>query len=227
MTWRVQVDGVDGHLPAHAETATARCHVNRDVGWTGRQRGPAYCRTVGLLAQMAHGSVTAGADDVVVTIDADDLWLPGGLTQLVQPLATHPSTCWVASGNTWLDEDGHVINVCPPDGLAGPVEPGTVRAQWERTGTFPVTASVAAYRMNVVLAGGGWPASPSGEDAVLLLSISDRHAGWAVPDALFGYRQHSAQTTRSPEHASLREWTHVLMRSMAPPHPAAGPPARA
>lgn len=209
LSWQLQLDGarppVSDVLALVREVLppSVRLHVEA----AGRQRGPAYTRTVGLLSALSREHA-----DVVLTVDADDLWLPGAVSGFVSPLVHDDSLAWVAAGNTRFSAEEGVKGVyAPGGGLSGRVHAGGVRAAWVGGEHFPFAAGCAAFRPERILEFGGWPASPTGEDAALLLAVSDFYPGWAVEAPLFAYRSHREQSTRSPEHAHLRDLTRALM----------------
>lgn len=204
--WRIQVDSDDYGLADVVENQTpALTHLPATVSVTGRKMGAGIART------------TAWADagdrfSTIVTIDADDVFLPGGLAALIAPFA-HSDITWVAGGNTRFDgHSGETLGTyAPGEGLAGRVLPGAVRAAWRREQVFPFAAATAAYRSTALWEVGGWPGTPTGQDAALLLAVSDRHAGWAVREPVFGYRRHPEQATLTPEHQRLRVITNTIM----------------
>lgn len=209
VSWRIQMDTSD----YSAAAATRQQFPFLAAPWvsvraTGRRRGPGVTRTVGLLR-----SLRGGSPEVVVTIDADDVFIPGGLGLLLEPLQRDESLAWCCGGNTWfrhLDEPRSAVYP-PGGGLDGFTPPGAVWRAWRETGVFPFAAATCAYRVRSVLAAGGWPGTPTGEDAALLLAVSDAEPGWSVTAPVFEYRKHPAQGTATDEHRHLRNITNEIM----------------
>lgn len=210
-TWRIQLDTAD---PVATQDLLGRHPYLTDPRITvrpnGRQRGPAITRTIGLVQELTTRSV-----DIVTTIDADDMFTETGLALLVQPFQDDPHLAWACGGNTWYDDESqqHTATYPPGGNLAGYTPPGAVWTAWQDTGIFPFAAATCAYRPDAVLAAGGWPGTPTGEDAALLLAVSDHAPGWSVPQPVFDYRKHAAQSTNTHAHSQLRELTHTLMHA--------------
>lgn len=209
--WRIQVDSEDyGFADVVKSETPALADLPATISVTGRKMGSGMARTV---AWVDAGDRFSS----IVTIDADDVFLPGGLAALLAPLA-YGDIMWVAGGNTRFDGlSGDTISTfAPGQGLTGRVMPGKVREAWRREQVFPFAAATAAYRATALWEVGGWPGTPTGQDAALLLAVSDRHPGWAVPEPVFGYRTHSGQATLTPEHQRLRLITNTLMARRLP-----------
>ncbi len=205
--WHIQGDTDQPEHLAAIAAAAAPAQVTVTAALNGRRCGPGITRSIALA--------THPDADAVVSIDADDLFTPTGLADLLVPLREHPDVAWVGGGNTHVS-DPHKprLGFYPPGGdLNGLVAPGQVGAVWRDTGVFPFAAATIAYRPEAILAAGGWPGTPTGQDAALLLAISDTHPGWAVPHAVFEYRKRPGQLTSTEAHTQLRHATHVLMNA--------------
>ena len=208
LQWHIQGDTDQPEVLHDISVAVHGIHIPVTAAINGRHCGPGITRSIALATHHT-------GHDVTVSIDADDLFTPTGLADLLAPLHAHPDITWVGGGNTHVS-DLHKprLGFYPPGGdLNGLVAPGQVGAVWRDTGVFPFAAATIAYRPEVILAAGGWPGTPTGQDAALLLAISDTHPGWAVPHAVFEYRKRPGQLTSTEAHTQLRHATHVLMNA--------------
>jgi glycosyltransferase involved in cell wall biosynthesis len=174
----------------------------------------------GALGVQAGSGVTRNAalararGEVVVGLDHDDVFAPGGLAALVAALAAEPDAAWACGRCDWLLPDGGrwaKDDVLPP----GRVDPGTITAGYLATDDWPFPAAFTAYRREVLLATGGWPAMPRSEDAGLLLGVAHDHPGVWVPEVVATYRRWDGQKTVRPADLALREATHAALRARA------------
>lgn len=201
--WRIEIDSPDTCLTDRVVGIPLLAAPWISVHVTGRTRGPAIARNIAVADRLRTSD-----PDVVVNVDADDLLLPGGLAVLVTSLRRNLSVGWSAGGNTRFgDATGVRETFAPGGGLSGIVGPGAVWDAWQSTGVFPLAAAVVAYRTSTLVRVGGWPATPTGEDAALLVAVSDREPGWVHTRPIFEYRQHPGQSTGTDVHRALRPLT--------------------
>lgn len=160
------------------------------------------------------------------TLDADDVWLPGGLDTLFET-AVRTEAAWCA-GLTVDVVDGLPVEY--PDHLpTGPVAPRAVFAEFERRDSLPFVAGAMVWRTETLWDSGGWPALPACEDTALVLAASERYAGYYLGGKpVYGYTKYPGQTTSAPRHtARLKIATAHHYRRIAAIRNAAGPPTRA
>jgi hypothetical protein len=230
--WVIQVDGV-GDLGWYERFLRAVGPGARAAGVrvrpsvTGRQFGTAVTSAVAMARAQGEFVCALGGDDVLV---------PGVLPRLRTLLADRPDLSWVAGGHARSgnapalavpaegapDEVRDVIAgmpgegpwwLCPPLMASGVTDPGAVGNWWERQGVFPVLGTTVLYRRCAVQEAGGYPAVPTGEDAALLVRVSDRFAGLMTDVPVLVYRQHAGQNTRQDWWTDLRSAAHVIIRA--------------
>jgi glycosyltransferase involved in cell wall biosynthesis len=192
--WLVQEDGtrpaVRGRLPDDP-----RIHYDA----LGVQLGGAATRNTALAR--ARGDLVAG-------MDHDDLYAPGGLAALVDPLASDAAAAWSCGRMRWQNPDGSSWvkpDVYPP----GRIAPAAIAETFVRSDDFPFPASIVTYRRPHLLAHGGWPAVARSTDAVLLAAFSTRWPGIWVDEVVATYRRWPAQRTVQREDVAIRDLPHV------------------
>lgn len=192
--WLVQQDG-DG--PAVWDRLPADARIRPDA--LGVQAGGPTTRNHALAR--ARGTVVVG-------IDHDDRYLPGGLAALLEPLREHPEVAWACGRSRLEMEDGGTWT--RPDALAaGRVARRTVADHFLAHDDFPFPAAFTAFRRDVLVAHGGWPAVVRSADAVLLAALGDAHDGWWVDREVAVYRRWSSQATVQPADLAIRDLPHV------------------
>lgn len=181
--WCLQEDGdtgVTGALPADERILVG-------TGLPGR---------AGVARTMALARATG---EIVRTLDADDLLLPGALARDVQALSR---VAWCTSACVDLLPDGST-RPGPYDPPGGPVPPGRFFAE-QRQDRLSVQAVTFAAHTDLVRALGGWPAVTGAETVGLLLAAEAVAAGEFIAEPSLLYRKHEAQTT-----ASKRYWNEA------------------
>jgi glycosyltransferase involved in cell wall biosynthesis len=192
--WLVQEDGPE---PAVRDRLPGDPRIRYDA--LGVQLGGAATRNTALAR--AGGELVAG-------MDHDDLYEPGGLAALVEPLAADPVPAWSCARMRWQNPDGTTWvkpDVYPP----GRVEPGAIADTFVRSDDFPFPASIVAYRRLHLVAHGGWPAVARSADAVLLAAFSTRWPGIWVDEVVATYRRWPAQRTVQTPDITIRDLPHV------------------
>lgn len=237
VSWRVQVDGVSSEATARRTTQTLSGLGLRDsvVRCHGFQAGAARTRSLALFAE------SAPPEGWLLTLDADDVLLPDTLRLVAAEIDARPHARWIAGGilrPSGADSVHEVLDAHPwsgpaPVGLpevpddgwthlpplvpAGPVQPRALLDHMDLTGRFPVFAACVALHAATVWHAGGWPGTPTGEDAALLGWVSDRHPGVLLAAPLTAYRQHAGQNTRAGWHSANREITWRMIHASRPP----------
>lgn len=147
----------------------------------------------GLPARAAVGRTHALAratGELVRTLDADDVLLPGALERDIETLERVP---WCVSACLDLHEDGST-SPGPYDPPGGPVEPGRFFDEVVEQ-RLSVQAATFAARRPLVLALGGWHALTGAEGVALLLAAEAVAPGEFIAEPSLLYRKHPDQTT--------------------------------
>lgn len=183
--WVVQEDGETGDI------AKSLPSDPRISAGTGRPGGPASARTLALAR---------ATGELVRSVDADDVLLPGALARDIDVLTRHRELGWVSSQALALHPDGSTRGWEAP--AEGPVRRGEVLRHWTETdGLPPVVPGTLCIRRPLLLALGGWMALPGAEESGLLLAVSTVRDGYFIHEPSLLYRQHAAQTTAQPHHS--------------------------
>jgi glycosyltransferase involved in cell wall biosynthesis len=204
LEWLIQEDGA---APGLGEVVGALADGDARVRYDalGVQAGSGATRNAALVR--ARG-------ELVVGMDHDDVFAPGGAAALVSALVDAPGAAWACGRCDWLLPDGgHWAkdDVLP----AGAVAPGTITTYLLATGDWPFPAAFACYRRDVLLAAGGWPAMVRSEDAGLLLGIAHDHPGVWVDAVVATYRRWEGQKTVSRADITLRGAAAAALRARA------------
>jgi glycosyltransferase involved in cell wall biosynthesis len=163
----------------------------------GIQRGAATTRNYALVDAQAP---------LVVNLDADDVLAAGALSALLETF-DGPDVAFAFGWQELLVDGRPVGRGWPPVDCPYPpgrIEAGAIPSLWLSTSHHWVSASIAMYRRDRVLAEGGWGALAVAEDLATLLPIADRHPGVYVDRCVGWYRRHPLQTTASPHPDSSR-----------------------
>ncbi|MEV5510854.1 glycosyltransferase family 2 protein [Streptomyces orinoci] len=175
--WCLQEDGTSG-IPAGSLPEEPRIRVGM-----GRRGGIAVART--------HALTRAGGE-VVRTLDADDVLLPGALERDIEALGR---VAWCVSACVDLHEDGSTAPG-PYDPVGGPVEPGRFYREVTQDRLSVQAMTFAAHR-RLVVALGGWQALSGAETVALLLAAEAVAPGEFIAEPSVLYRKHPRQTTAS------------------------------
>lgn len=181
--WCLQVDGVDASECWTPEDSRVSCRIN------GGRAGAAASRNLALAR--ARGSI-------VMTLDADDILLPGALNIVSNQFSKDNRICWLATGHVRIDAHGSLTE---PEVLrigTRTVEAGGLNAWWQRFGHVPLIPHCIAYRADVVRSLGGWMALPRSEDTGLMMAVAQIWPGKTLDSPTLGYRHWPAQQTAEP-----------------------------
>lgn len=161
-----------------------------------------------------NAALARARGEVVVGMDHDDVFAPGGLAALLGALEDAPDAAWACGRCDWLLPDGGrwaKADVLPP----GRVDPGRLTRYYLESSDWPFPAAFTAYRREALVAAGGWPALPRSEDAGLLLGVAHTTVGMWVDRIVATYRRWDGQKTVRPSDIALREATHAGLRARA------------
>ncbi|MEU5242657.1 glycosyltransferase family A protein [Streptomyces asoensis] len=198
--WLVQEDGTTGQplrpLPDEPWISTGMASKG----------GAGVARTMAL--PRARG-------ELVRTLDADDVIMPGGLARDIAVMETHPEVGWCVSAGLDLLPDGSMVPG-PYDPPEGPLNFEALLTAFDED-VFPILAQHLTARTPLLLAVGAWPALPAWETMAAVLCCAAVSDGWMVSAPGGIYRRHSGQTTSQPgysEVADLRD-LKVIVQAQA------------
>lgn len=180
--WCVQEDG---HPGITADILPQDPRISVESGLRGR------------VAVARTHALARATGELIRTLDADDVLLPGALERDIETLERVP---WCVSACLDLHEDGGSTSPGPNDPPGGPVEPGRFFDEVVEGRLSVQTTTFAAHRP-LVLALGGWPALTGAEGVALLLAAEVIAPGEFIAEPSILYRKHPDQTT-----AAHRYW---------------------
>lgn len=194
--WCVQEDGTSG-IPANI-----------------LPRDPRIAFGTGLPARIAvtrTHALARATGDLIRTLDADDVLLPGALERDIETLERVP---WCVSACVDLHEDGSTAPG-PYDPPGGRLEPTDRFYREVLENRLSVQATTFAAHRRLVLALGGWQALSGAETVALLLAAEAVAPGEFITEPSVLYRKHPNQTTASnhywePSEAATR--IHALVQ---------------
>jgi hypothetical protein len=139
----------------------------------------------------------------LATLDADDIWFPGGLDALLAA-AIDDNAAWGAGLSVDLVGDRQVTY---PDYLRpGRQARGTVYDRYRELGFLPFVACAVVAETDAVHRVGGWPALPVSEDTALVLTLGELFTGTYVAETpVYGYRRWAEQTTAQSHFPAQRQ----------------------
>ncbi|NIH88321.1 glycosyltransferase [Amycolatopsis granulosa] len=197
--WCLQEDGDTGLV---AELLPDDDRISAGTGLPARA---AVARTMAL---------SRATGEIVRTLDADDVLLPGALARDIAALGR---TAWCTSACVDLLPDG-TLRPGPFDPPGGPVEPGRFHAE-QLADRLSVQANTFAAHTGLVRALGGWPALTGAETVGLLLAAEAVAPGEFIAEPSVRYRKHDAQTTADDRYwdkaESAARLESVLARAQA------------
>ncbi|GCD96947.1 glycosyl transferase [Embleya hyalina] len=196
MEWIVSYDGAT--IPRELLEIVARVEEPSLTGIrvmaTGRPSCAAVARTVAL------GQVTT---PWLATLDADDVWLPGGLDALFTAVSNDDAV-WGAGLTVDLVGDRMVAF---PDYLKpGRQARGAIYDRYRELGFPPFCGAAVVAETDAVHHVGGWPALPVSEDTALMLTLGEHfECHYLARTPVYGYRRWPDQTTAQPDYSDRRD----------------------
>lgn len=172
-------------------------HRVRVIDNTGR-RGPASARNAG---------ISAAAGEWVAFLDADDLWLPGGLEARWRVVETERDARWISADFLVAREDGSRMaepffksHSLPRRLLADAYERGVVKRLPTPVREFIITplanTNTVMVRKSLLVRLGGFEVTlDQAEDLHLWLRLAREADLFFVPAAIAVYRQHASSLT--------------------------------
>jgi hypothetical protein len=188
--WCVQEDGTTD-IPHYLLPDDPR--ISYDSSLPGR---------AGVARTMA---LARASGELVRTLDADDLLLPGALSRDIEVLRR---VAWCTSAGLDLHPDGTTVPG-PYDPADGPL-PKDLFFTEQRENRLSVLAANLAAHTDLVRALGGWPALTGAETVGLLLALEAVTPGEFIAEPSMLYRRHSNQTTASPCYWNA-EWNQARL----------------
>lgn len=200
--WIVQFDGADMSLPFDSDSRV-RVEAN------GARLGTSATRNRALLR--ARGAR-------VMSLDADDELLPGGLLALAAAMDATPDARYAIGRSLDFFPDGRRIDRFAAKAYSHGVLPsGMLEKVWRETKNLHLQPGAAMYDRQALLSLGGWPAISGMEDQDLLLAFSSHWSGVYVDEPVYLYRQHPGQTVRTQGFERSRElhrrWSDARLRA--------------
>lgn len=182
--WLVTADGPSfeeniGRAQLAAELGAAIHLANPERCWAGVSRNRALIHARG---------------DYVVTLDADDVLMPGALRAWAQ--ASEVSPAWSAFPVSDWHPDGSIENF-PDAFVEGLVPAGAWLVHFEAHGAHPAHPISVLWPRQMLVAVGGWSGVPFAEDAQPCLVLTSRYDGWWSRTPTHLYRRHPDQITES------------------------------
>ncbi|MGI5397855.1 glycosyltransferase family 2 protein [Streptomyces sp. CA-251251] len=188
LQWLVQEDGTTGRplalLPEEPWISTGMA----SKGGAGVARTMALPRATG---------------ELVRTLDADDVILPGGLARDIAALEDHPEVGWCISAGLDLLPDGSTV-AGPYDPPEGPLTYETLLTAYDDD-LFPVLGTHLTARKQLLLAVGAWPAIPAWEAIAAVMLCAAVSDGWMISTPGGVYRKHPGQTTSQSTYAEVAD----------------------
>jgi hypothetical protein len=215
--WNVQLDG-----PAAAWVAPASVPWKGDgrvsMEANGKPMGSAVSRNRALMRRPASR---------VMCVDDDDLITATALGTLAATLDQDPECFGVWGATRSFVDDPAVTENFKGWHHEGRIAAGTVLAEFESTGHFPVHVGAMLWRREHLLAVGGYAALPRSIDTNPFLACEALFPHRYVDETVYLYRQHAHQMTREPEYEASKmsvhrlnfERAHALERLLRPRDP--------
>lgn len=162
------------------------------------------------IPEARNAALAEVATELVATLDADDLMLPGRLAAQLRALRAHAATVAIGGHLRRIDSDG-----LPLPGI-DPPRPATPAAiEYALPFFCPFLASAGMYRMDALRAIGGFDeSSPFADDYPTIWALSQLGEVRQLPTNVGEYRRHSQSTSSRRRHSQQLEVT-LLRRRIA------------
>ncbi|MEU5713975.1 glycosyltransferase [Streptomyces flaveolus] len=160
-------------------------------------------------------ALSRATGELVRSLDADDVILPGGLSREITALEKHPEAGWCVSAGLDLLPDGSTV-AGPYDPPEGPLTYEALLRAYDDN-AFPVLAQHLTARTPLLRAVGAWPALPAWETIAALLCCAAVSEGWMVAEPGGIYRKHPGQTTAQAHYTEAAgiDDLRVIVRAQA------------
>jgi glycosyltransferase involved in cell wall biosynthesis len=173
----------------------------------------------GVAAARNHG-IAAARGEFIAPIDADDIWFPEFLEQVLEPMAD-PAVGLVYAWSVFIDEQSQLMKTCQC-------------GQWEGRDWIPLVyrnlpgnASCVLLRRDAVLRVGGYDPSHRDrraqgcEDWDLYLRLAERYMVRVIPRLLVGYRQVTGSMSANP--VPMQRGVNLVLAGVVARHPELDP----
>lgn len=150
-------------------------------------------------------ALARASGELVRTLDADDVFLPGALARDIEVLRR---VAWCTSAGLDLHPDG-TTTPGPFDPPGGPLPADLFFTEQQENRLSVLAANLAAHT-DLVRAIGGWPALTGAETIGLLLALEAITPGEFIAEPSMLYRRHGDQTTASPRYWNA-EWNKARL----------------
>jgi glycosyltransferase involved in cell wall biosynthesis len=171
-----------------------------------RPAGSAVSRNTALLA--ARG-------DFVLCVDDDDLLYRDSIHALEHALHSEPRAFGACGEARVFDGDPAAARAFKSWPAAGTVAPGTIRAEFDRTGRIPLHVGACLWRRECLVSVGGFAALPRSIDTAPFLACEAVRPVVYVDEPIYLYRSHSDQMTRGGAYRQSREEVHSFVSERA------------
>lgn len=143
------------------------------------------------LARSRNAALERSSGQAVMTLDDDDLLVPGSLEKLLE-LLRDEEVGYVSAGiqDFAVEGDGGRTRPAVPEGLNGPnLVPDYWLQPWSR---FPLIPAATLFARQTVLGVSGWEHLPQGEDILFMTKVDAELPGFITHLPLYRYRQHKS-----------------------------------
>jgi hypothetical protein len=132
--------------------------------------------------------------DYVIFLDADDMFVPGGLAAGLAVAAAHPQAAVVYGAHVRTGPDGRTVT----ETVYMPAEPADSYHQFLQCNPIGMHGSALLRRADVVDAGGFDESLPACEDYDLYLRLAARYEVRSHPAVVAAYRIHDSNMSTDP-----------------------------
>lgn len=196
LEWIIQIDGP---APESLKQAVRKCMQSEKVRVCCQENeqglGAAVSRTAAFVRSRG---------ELIISLDADDYFIQGGVEALVTAAENNSEARWFAGQARRVINGEEQPRPCPlPRGLIGP---GDVQRSWEyHSHKMPIVATPVMFRAETLWQFGGWPALARSEDVSLVFAISGMYSGVLIEDEYYAYRKWPGQNTALAPNKELKK----------------------